>query len=95
MAIHATRAYDYGSIVVLAVGAASVRNGSPIVAREVLLHTSTRCFFRIGGSGVVATSANGIPLEAGEKFHVQLSADQYVSVIQDTAAGSLSIVPVV
>lgn len=83
-----TRAYGAGQQV--AVGATSAAS-SGLAATEVLLHASTRCFVRVA---TAATAAAGIPLEAGEKFHLRLNSGQQIHVIRDTADGLLNIVPV-
>jgi len=88
----ATRQYGAG-LSRLAVGSASARTASGITAEEVLVHPSVRCFIRVGGSTVTATT-NDIPLEAGEKFHLGLSSGQYIAVIRDTEDGFLNLVPV-
>lgn len=83
-----TRAYGAGQQV--AIGAASAAS-TGLAATEVLLHASARCFVRVA---TAATAAAGIPLEAGEKFHLRLTSGQQVHVIRDTADGVLNIVPV-
>lgn len=83
-----TRAYGPGQQV--AVGATSAAS-TGLAATEVLLHASTRCFVRVA---TAATAAAGIPLEAGEKFHLRLNSGQQIHVIRDTADGFLNIVPV-
>lgn len=83
-----TRAYAAGQQV--AIGAASAAS-TGLTATEVLLHASSKCFVRVAAT---ATAAAGIPLEAGEKFHLRLTSGQQVHVIRDTADGFLNIVPV-
>jgi hypothetical protein len=89
-----TRLYDETLIQRLAVGAASVQS-NPIEAIEVMVCPSTRCFIRTGETPPAATAAGAIPLEAGEKFHLQLGiTGRRISVIRDTTDGFLHIVPV-
>lgn len=83
-----TRAYSAGQQV--AIGAASAAS-TGLAATEVLLHASSRCFVRVA---TAATAGAGIPLEAGEKFHMRLNSGQQIHVIRDTADGFLNIVPV-
>ena len=83
-----TRAYGAGQQV--AIGAASAAS-TGLAATEVLLHASSRCFVRVA---TAATAGAGIPLEAGEKFHLRLTSGQQIHVIRDTADGFLNIVPV-
>lgn len=83
-----TRAYGEGQRI--AVGAASAAT-SGLAATEVLLHAKTACYVRVG---TAATVAAGIPLEAGEKFHLRLNSGQQIHAIRDTADGFLHIVPV-
>jgi hypothetical protein len=91
-----TRAYDFGAGQRLTTsGAAPVRSAA-ISATEVLLQASVRGFVRVGDAAVAATvGAGSIPLEAGEKFHLQLAPGAFVSFIRDgTSDGSLTIMPV-
>lgn len=83
-----TRAYGAGQQV--AIGASSAAS-TGLAATEVLLHASSRCFVRVA---TAATAGAGIPLEAGEKFHLRLTSGQQIHVIRDTADGTLNIVPV-
>lgn len=83
-----TRAYGAGQQV--AIGATSAAS-TGLTATEVLLHASSRCFVRVA---TAATAGAGIPLEAGEKFHLRLTSGQQIHVIRDTADGFLNIVPV-
>lgn len=83
-----TRAYGAGQQV--AIGAASAAS-TGLAATEVLLHASARCFIRVA---TAATAGAGIPLEAGEKFHLRLTSGQQIHVIRDTVDGVLNIVPV-
>lgn len=83
-----TRAYSAGQQV--AIGATSAAS-TGLTATEVLLHASSRCFVRVA---TAATAGAGIPLEAGEKFHLRLTSGQQIHVIRDTADGFLNIVPV-
>lgn len=86
--------YDYASGQALTTGASAVRS-TAISAPAVLLHAKKACYFRVGNSAVTATNGAGsIPLEDGEKIHIALTSGEYISVIQDAASGSFSIVPV-
>jgi len=88
-----TRAY--GTVTRAAVGAASALS-AVIDATEVLLHPSTKCFvLAVAGTGTPMVAADtGIPLEAGEKFHMRITSGQRIAVIRDTADGFLHIAPV-
>lgn len=88
-----TRRYAFTATQRLAVGATEV-DSAAIDALEVCLHASTRCYVVAGTAPQAATAAGGMPLEAGEKFHLQLTPGQIVSVIRDTADGFLHIIPV-
>lgn len=83
-----TRAYGAGQRVEF--GATSAES-TGLEASEVLLHASERCFIRVAAA---ATASAGIPLEAGEKFHLRLTSGQQIHVIRDIADGFLNIVPV-
>ena len=78
---------------VITTSGTSARTTNPVNANEVMLHASTKSFVAIGDSSVTATAA-GIPLEAGEKFHLKLTYGQYVAAIQDSEAGTVSVIPV-
>lgn len=86
----------YGTVTRVDVGAASALS-SAITATEVMLVASAKMYvLPVAGTGTPTVSATtGIPLEAGEKFHMQIDSGQRIAHIQDTAAGKLHIVPVV
>lgn len=92
----ATRAYTYASGQRLTTSGAGQVRSTAVAATEVLLHASVRGFLRVGSASVTAeVNAGSIPLEAGEKFHLQITSGQFISWIRDGATdGSLSIVPV-
>jgi hypothetical protein len=87
-----TRRYQTPGQIITTSGTSN-RVTNPINANEVLVHASARCFIAVGDSTVAATSA-GIPLEAGEKFHLKLNYGQYIAAIQDTAAGTVNVITV-
>ena len=89
-----TRAY--GAVQRAAVASASAVS-SAISATEILLHASTKCFvLAVAGTGTPVVAADtGVPLEAGEKFHMRITSGQRIAVIRDTADGFLHIAPVV
>lgn len=88
-----TRKYAFAGVQRVAVAAAEA-DSAAIDALEVMLHASVKCHVRAGPSPQAATASNGIPLEAGEKFHLQINEGDIVSVIRDSADGFLHIVPV-
>ncbi|MFN3353028.1 MAG: hypothetical protein ACK4Z5_05415 [Brevundimonas sp.] len=89
-----TRRYRYDLRQKLSVAATSGRS-TAIEAAEVLLHAKVAMHVTVGPSDVVANEAtNTLPLEAGEKFHLQLQPGQFVAAIRDTADGALYIVPI-
>jgi hypothetical protein len=73
------------------VGAASAQSGA-VNATEVMLHASTRCFVATGVNPTA--TADSIPLEAGEKFHMRITSGHLIAVIRESADGFLNIVPV-
>lgn len=91
-----TRSYDIAAGKRIAIGAAGAVS-TAFDAVELLLHPSSRCFV-IHGPAVVAgtplATGVGIPLEAGEKFHLQIAPGDLVAVVRDTADGFLHIIPV-
>lgn len=87
-----TRAYNYASIQrITAVTTATL--SSEITATEVMVYASTKCYV-LPGTTPVATNANSIPIEAGEKFHFRITSGQKISVIRDSVDGFLYIIPV-
>jgi hypothetical protein len=96
-----TRAYYWADAQRVAVGATSAQS-SAIADRgvtrgagslEVLVHTTTDCYI-IAGSDPTATASNGIPLVAGEKFHLRINGGEKIAVIRASEDGFLHIVPV-
>lgn len=65
-----------------------------ITGTEVLLHNcgTARCYVK-AGTNPTAT-ANDIPVESGEKFHLRITTGDKIAAIQDSASGNLNIVPV-
>jgi hypothetical protein len=89
-----TRMYNSSSGQLLTTSGSSSRS-TAILADEVMLHASAKLWFRVGDNNVTASAtATSIPLEAGEKFHIRILSGQFVAAIQDSEAGTLSIVPV-
>ncbi|MBV8973172.1 MAG: hypothetical protein JO290_12875 [Sphingomonadaceae bacterium] len=88
-----TRAYDWTNGQRVAFTGTDATS-SPIAANEVLLHAKTNaCWVRVDAVAS-ATAAASLPLEAGEKFHMQITPGDVIHVVQDSAAGTLIIVPV-
>jgi len=87
-----TRLHDEAAIQRLTVGAAAVVSAA-IDSVEVMVAATSRCFV-LRGKAPVVTAANGIPIEAGEKFYFQIDQGDKLSVIRDTADGVVHIVPV-
>lgn len=87
-----TRAYNYASIERVSVAAVAADSG-PITGTEVMVHASVKCYILPGSTGT-ATASNGIPIEAGEKFHFRITSGNKISVIRDSADGFITIVPV-
>lgn len=87
-----TRAYG-AATTRLAYTGTSAQSGA-ITATEVLLHNcgTARCYVK-AASNPTAT-ANDIPIEAGEKFHLRITSGHKIAAIQDSAGGNLNIIPV-
>lgn len=86
-----TRRYVKG--VRLAVAAASVKTGA-LAAGEYLLHASVKCYvIAEAAATAAAVAATCIPLEAGEKFHLEVAEGDAVAVVQDSVGGFLHVVP--
>jgi hypothetical protein len=88
-----TRAYGT-SVARLAYAGASAAS-TVITGTEVLLHNcgTARCYVK-SGSGTPVATANDIPIEAGEKFHLRITTGDKIAAIQDSFGGNLNIVPV-
>lgn len=86
-----TRKYGTGQR--LAVGSASSQS-TAIDASEVLLHASVKCYVKDGANPTGVATGDSIPLEAGEKFHMQMTRGGKIAVIRDSADGYLHIFPV-
>lgn len=96
-----TRQYDFSGNVWQAVTSTSttaVVLPTLYASREVMAHSSERCFVRFGDSSVSAATVAGgqLILEPGERFHLRLAAGvTHFRAIRDTTDGNLSITAVV
>jgi len=91
---HNTRQYDFSTAQVLTVGATSARS-TAIPFEEIQVVSSTACFIRVGNSTVVATNGAGsMPMAANEKLNIRIPMNSFVAVIQNSAGGTLSIIPI-
>jgi hypothetical protein len=88
-----TRFYDTANLQRVAVASTSAQS-SAVSANEVMLHASTKCYV-LAGADPTAAASTSIPLEAGEKFHLQITSGHKIAVIRDSADGYLHVVPVV
>lgn len=88
-----TRAY--GTVQRIGVASATALS-TPIAATEVLLHASVKQYvLAVAGTGTLTVSAStGIPLEAGEKFHMRITSGQRIATIREDTDGFLHIAPV-
>lgn len=93
-AVDRTGTRTYGTVERVSVGAAANPSGA-ITATEVLLHASVKCYVLAGSGTPSPTASTGIPLEAGEKFHMRITSGHKIGVIRDAADGYLHIAPVV
>jgi len=87
-----TRAY--GPPQRVAVSSSSTQSSAISGYAEVLLHATTACYVLTGTSPTV-TAATGMPLIAGEKFHIRIADGSKIAVIRDSADGFLYIMPAV
>ncbi len=85
-----TRAYGVPQRV--SVSSVSAQSSVLTEIDEVLLHATTACYV-VTGSNPTATTSTGIPLVAGEKFHMRVTPGTRIAVIRDSADGFLFIVP--
>lgn len=87
-----TRAYGAGAVLV---AGATCDWSAALTATEVLLHAKVACYvLAVDADDDEITSSTGIPLEAGEKFHLRVTPGQFIVAIRDTASGNLHILPV-
>jgi len=93
-AIARTGTRTYGTVERVSVGSSANQSGA-ITATEVLLHASAKCYVLAGSGTPSPTASTGIPLEAGEKFHMRITSGHKIGVIRDAADGYLHIAPVV
>lgn len=85
--------YDFGSGQVVAIGATAASSTAFVVPYTAATITSTtNCWYSIGATAVAHGAASEY-LPAGLKIKVKFAPGQTISVIQDTAAGFLSITP--
>lgn len=96
-----TREYNLAQASRTAIGSASsaaVAIGALGTSREVMLIASTRCFVKLGASGVAAAAATDpdvLALPADAMFHLRIPAGvTHFRVIRDTADGFLRVIPV-
>ena len=95
-----TRQYDWINSQRTAIGSttsAAVELPTLGASREVMFHSSSRCFVRMGTSTVIAATvaAGQMVLEAGERFHIRIPAGTtHYRVIRDTADGFLNVAAV-
>ena len=87
-----TRAY--GPPQRVAVSSSSAQSAVISGYGEVLMHATTACYVLCGTSPTV-TAATGMPLIAGEKFHMRITDGSRIAVIRDSADGFLYIMPAV
>jgi hypothetical protein len=85
-----TRAYGVPQRV--SVSSSSAQSSALTEVDEVLLHATTACYV-LAGSNPTVTTSTGLPLIAGEKFHMRVSPGSKIAVIRDSADGFLFIVP--
>lgn len=87
-----TRAYGTAATRVAYSGTSA--QSAAITGTEVLVHNcgTARCYIKAGANPTA--TANDIPLETGEKFHLRITTGDKIAVIQDSASGNLNVVPV-
>lgn len=88
-----TRLYDWPNGQKMAVGATTAASAA-IDAIEVMICASARCFVTAGATPEAADAADSIPLEVGEKLHIQIEPGWKVAAIRDVADGDLYLLPV-
>ena len=83
-----TRAYTF--LESLAVSSSSAQSAALTGCDEVLL-CATEDMWIVAGSDPTATTSTGIPLVAGEKFHMRVTPGSKIAAIRNASDGSLVI----
>lgn len=84
--------WDYTAAQVIAVGASAASSAANANASVLCLVSTTNCWYRIGGTAAAHT-APSVYLPANQIFMLKNVPSAVISVIQDAAAGYLSILP--
>ena len=89
MATYREGSRAYGTVQRVSVSSSSGQS-TAIEADEVMMHATTACYV-VAGSNPTATTSTGIPLVAGEKFHMRIVPNSKIAVIRDSTDGYLFI----
>lgn len=88
-----TREYDCPNTDVIAVGGASVQS-AVFISSEILVSGNTNMWIATGGNPTAVADTDGnIYLAAGVPLHMRVVVGQRLAVIQDSAAGHVSVTP--
>jgi len=88
------KAHNYSGSKYLAVTGTSARVG-PFDAQELVIYSPVTVHICIGDSSVTASKGDGsFPVKAGDTFSTRIVQGQYVAAIQDSIAGTISVIPI-
>jgi hypothetical protein len=88
-----TRTYEWSNGQRVAVGSSN-NDSAAINAFEIMVISTVACYFTVGATPDAADVAGSTYLPAGERFHLQITPGDKVSVLQFTTSGALFVVPV-
>lgn len=91
--LETTRKYDWADGQAVAISGTTAPS-TAIAADEVLLSSTTNVWITVASAPVATKGAASLYLAAGVPLHIQIIPGQKVAGIQDSAAGTLTIIPV-
>jgi len=88
-----TREYDFTNTDVIAVAGASAQSAA-FISSEILVTGNTNCWITIGANPTAVADTDGnMYLAANGERHIRVKVGDKLAVIQDSAAGHISVSP--
>lgn len=85
--------WDYPNGQIVAIGAGALASTAFAAGNTVVMITaSSNCWYRVNGTAAAHTAGSDY-LAAGQKFMLKIPPAATISVIQDSAAGFLAVMP--
>lgn len=85
--------YDFSIAQIVAIGTGALASTAFAQGNNVVCLTATsNCWYRVNGTAAAHTAGSDY-LAAGQKFVLKIPVNGTISVIQDSAAGFLSVLP--